>query len=678
MIGAIRARIGQVRANLRLMRTLRLVWSIAKGWTLLTILTIFTESGLYLALLYIFKRLVNEVASATPFDTTKEHRVGFYLLLVASGTIIYVLVKALSSLVTEMQATQVKEKIDEKIHACAVDLDLAFYESPAYFDTMKRAKDAGPDQPAAIVMNLVDIAKNGMTLIAIGYVIWSISWVLLPLLALFVAPTLLVRINFADRMYKWRRKQTPMERKAAYLSSLITEDGPAKEVRGYGLGNHIRGLYTAIRLTLNAERLKMTRRNTLKELLTNVLATLGLYACIGWLCFSVLRGRTSVGDITLFLVVFPQSFAILQGMSGGISALYQNNIFINNIFELFDLRATLKEPEKPLAIPAAHQRSGLENLAADGRPATTELLRFDGHPAATAPQRVDEHPSTTDPLRVDGRPAEAFAAGSLSTDEPSPNGRIPFHGLEVDNISFTYPHAKEPALQHVSLQVPAGKIIAIVGLNGAGKTTLIKLLCRLYDPVSGEIRMDGTDIRLFRSTDYRKQISAVFQDFGRFNIPAGENIRWGDVDGNRDPAEIAEAAAKSGANAYIEKWPDGYDTMMGRLFDNGREVSIGQWQKLAIARAFYSKSRFVIFDEATSALDAISEEELFLSFRERIGDRAALIISHRLSAVRHADQIYVMGDGKVQQHGTHEELIVQPGTYSRLFLKQPVGGPKRV
>lgn len=602
MIGSIRHRVQQLRTNLRLMRTLRLIWSISKRWTMLTLVSIIVESGFYLLLLYIFKHLINEVAKATPFDTEKVRRVEWYLIIITAGTIVYVIVKALATLATEINAQRVKESIDEKIHECAVNLDLAFYESPAYFDTMKRAKDAGPEMPNNVVLNLADIAKNCLTLVAIGSILISISWLLLPLLALFVAPTLLVRIRYAGRMYQWRRRQTPVERQAAYLSSLITEDTLAKEVRGYGLGGHIRGLYTGIRMRLMRERLQMTRRNTVKELLTNIMATLGLFACIAYLCFSMIKGRISVGDMTLFLIVFPQSFAILQGMSQGISGLYQNNIFINNLFELFDLRAILKEPEHPLPVP-----------------------------------------------------------GSEAVD------------LEVEHLSFTYPHAREPALRDVSLRVPSGKIIAIVGLNGAGKTTLIKLLCRLYDPTEGVIKMDGMDIRAFNSREYRKHISAVFQDFGRFNITAAENIRWGDIDSRRPESEIEEAARKSGAHDYIRKFPEGYGTMMGRLFENGREVSIGQWQKLAIARAFYSNSRFVIFDEATSALDAVSEDELFQSFRQRIGNRAALIISHRLSAVRHADHIYVMGDGRVQQHGTHEELVAMGGTYSRLFLKKPVG-----
>jgi len=573
-----------------------MIWSGSREWTIISIGFIIIESALFFASFYLVKILIDTIAKHGITNAQNEPNVIKYLILSSVSAILYAAVKAVSSYVTEKQSGKVVEYIDDKIHTSAIGLDLSFYESPEYFDILKRARDMASDRPNLIVFTIVDITKNAISLVLIGTMLVTIDWRLFPILALFVIPTFWVRINFADSQNALRLAQTAMERKSSYLSSLLTSDVHAKEIRGFGLGNHLKKMYVEIRLALLAGRLKISKQRTYKELLTSIIGSMGFLACVAYIAIGSIHGVTSIGDITLFLVVFPQSFTVMQTLSSGISTLYQNNVFVRSIFELFDLRSSLAENPDPKPIPD-----------------------------------------------------------------------VPQIDLELKNVSFIYPHADKNTLTDISLKMPAGKIIAVVGSNGAGKSTLIKLLCRLYDPTGGEITLNHTDIRDFSSSDYQKQICAVFQDFGKYNVSVADNIRFGDIHHRRDHSEVVEAAINSGANLFIDQFPAGYDTTMGRIFEDGHEVSIGQWQKLAIARAFFSTSRFIVLDEATSALDATAEKELFDSFRERIGNRAALIISHRQSAVKHADYIYVLSQGKMAESGTHQELIQLKGEYYHLF-----------
>ncbi len=596
MLTAVRTRWSKLRANLNFKRVIGFIWSVAKGWSALALGFILLESILFLTALYFLKNLIDSINQSVIHASNANELVVISLIKATLAAILYVVVKITSGYINELHAGKVGACIDDKIHARAVELDLAFYESPAYFDLLKRAKDAGPERARAVVINIADLIKNAIMFLAVGAVLISIDWVLIPLIVLFVIPTLCVRTYFADRLFEWQIRRTSLERKSSYISTLLTGDQSVKEVRSYGLGHYLRSSYLNIQKELLTERFRISRKSNLNEVIATCLSTVGFFACIGYICLGVIHHTTTLGEVTLFLVIFPQSFGLMQSVSSSISNLYQNNIFISNLFKLLDLKSTLSEAEQPVSVP----------------------------------------------------------------DSPDVS-------LEIKNVTFTYPHSNRPVLKDISLTISSGKIVAVVGLNGAGKTSLIKLLCRFYDPTQGGITMNGVDIRSFPTTDFRRQVGVVFQDFGRYSMSVADNIRWGDVDRNPSQNDLEAAAKSAGAHDFIEKLPHGYNTMMGRIFEDGQEISIGQWQKLAIARAFYSAARFLIFDEATSALDVRSEEALFQSFRERLGNRGALIISHRMSAIKHADYIYVLSGGRIMLSGTYTELFSDASDYAQLL-----------
>ncbi len=260
-----------------------------------------------------------------------------------------------------------------------------------------------------------------------------------------------------------------------------------------------------------------------------------------------------------------------------------------------------------------------------------------------------------------------------SPPDPRPFPQPLRSGIVFENVGFRYPDSSRWAVRYLSLTLRAGEVVALVGENGAGKTTIVKLLARLYDPTEGRILLDGYDLREYDLTDLRRHLGVIFQDFVRFHFTAGENIGAGQIEAADDRSRIHQAAQRSLADRIIQRLPQGYDQPLGKRFREGADLSGGEWQKIAIARAYMRDADVLILDEPTAALDARSEYEVFQRFRDLSLGKTAILISHRFSTVRMADRILVLEDGHVVESGSHEELVISGGRYAELFELQASG-----
>jgi ATP-binding cassette subfamily B protein len=551
-----------------------------------------------LAALYFIKIFIDSV-SAGDAGTTVMDTALFWLLPMVGSLLLSVLMQSLSAYLREMQGLRVSKYVDGLIHDRAISVDMAFYESPLYFDSLYRARQSGVRRPAQVIDSVILLLRSIAFLIAVLLVLAAVEWRILPALVVVSAAMLVVRLKFTRRLFDWQKRRAQMERRASYMDWLITSDHHAKEMRLSNLGGHFRRNYGELRQDINEQQLGIERSRGIAEFFVLSLGVLVFAGVAVLLIQEALAGRQSFGNLAVAILLFRRAENSGRDFVSNLSKLFDHRLFLQQLFDFLEIKPRIKAP--------AHPRQIQEQLS---------------------------------------------------------------HGVEFHNVSFSYPTSSKPVIKDLNLSVGPGQIVALVGENGSGKTSLIKLLVRLHDPSEGKITLDGVDVREFDPQDYRRLFSVIFQDFARYAASARENIWYGDVAGDPYGDRVWRASDLAGASEFIKDLPGGWETPLSRMFDNGSELSIGQWQRLALARAFFPQSRFIVMDEPTSAIDPRAEAELFDSFRDKLDGRGALVISHRLSTIRMADYIYVLKEGRVSEAGTHDDLLRRSGTYASLFETQ--------
>lgn len=484
----------------------------------------------------------------------------------------------------------------------ALTLEMRWFEDPEFYDKLQNARRQSEYRAMTVVNDGFFAAQNALSLASFMAILLVFNpWIALALCAAAI-PTFVVQTRYSRDNFRLQTWRAPETREMNYIEQLLTMDDAVEEVKLFELGESLLKEHGETFWKTFREDAALARARTLYGLLWGTLSTVAYYGAWIWVIRMAVLGKITLGGMTFYIALFSQSQGVFQGLLSNVAGLFENGLFLRNLFDFLDLPGAAPRP------------------------------------------------------RAGPRPAEDRS-----------------RGVEFDRVWFRYPKSEKWILQDFSLAIKPGEKLALVGENGAGKTTLIKLLTRLYEPERGAVRLNGVDLRDFAPEEIHRRIGAIFQDYVRYQRTLGENVGFGAIERARDAAAVEAAGRKSGADEVAAGLARGYASRLGRWFDDGHDLSGGQWQKVALGRAFMRDGEVLILDEPTSSLDAQSEAAVFERLKALAEGKTALLVSHRFSTVRMADRILVLKDGRIEEIGSHDELVARGGTYAKLFELQARG-----
>jgi ATP-binding cassette, subfamily B, bacterial len=592
-------------------QALQLVWQANPRYTLLiTVLTLIssltTPAQIWLTKVLIDR--VNAVVQVAGQGRTVDWpaillpAVAFVLALVISDVS-----ASLRGSLRDILQTQVNNHAQTLILAKAASLDIAFYETPAFYDRMENAtRDVWRTQNLPWI--LLDTSGAALSLIITIGLLAGLHPLAAPFLIVTAIPQLIARARYVNLRFKMWTDRAPAQRMVNYLQNLLTAREPVKEVRLFGLEAPFLARFRLFNQQLVNDYKTILFAQERWNLLATLLSLIGVGLIWAYAIMQATLAHITLGDLALVFQAATQVRSGLSQLFTSMGVFYEHSLFVGNLYDFLEL--------KPDAVAGA-----------------------------LMPKTPSQNPSP-----VVAQPLQ--------------------QGIEFRHVSFRYPGAEHCVLQNVSFTIRPGTTVALVGENGAGKTTLIKLLTRFYDPTEGAILLDGRDLRDYDLADLRRAVGVIFQDFVRYHLTARENIGFGQLEYVADPERIGRAADKGGARPVIEKLPKSYETLLGRTFEDSVDLSGGEWQKLALGRAFMREAQVLILDEPTAALDALAEYEVYKRFAELTAEKTTIFISHRFSTVRMARQILVLENGQLIEEGAHAELMAHNGQYAKMFTTQ--------
>jgi ATP-binding cassette subfamily B protein len=583
-------------------RAVSLVWTTSRALTVGLIVFSLIAGLMPAAVAYLGKLIVDAIVRAMASGATADRDQAVVYVVLEMGLVMGMAACQQGiSIMRSLLRAQLGHRVNVMILEKALDLDLVHFEDSEFYDKMTQARREASTRPLSLVMRTFGLAQNLISLVTYGALLLEFSGFAVLVLLIAALPAFVAETRYSGEAFRLFRWRTPETREQMYLESVIAREDHAKEVQLFGLGQRLLGRYRDIFERLYREDRSLTWRRGVWGFVFGLLSKLAFYGAYAWIAVATINRDITLGDMTMYIMVFRQGQSALAAVLSGISGMYEDNLYVSNLYEFLEQ-----------TIPT---------------------------PPGTAKQGPD-----------------------------------PGDGVRFEGVSFCYPGSETPALRDIDLHIPQGSKLALVGENGSGKTTLIKLLTRLYKPSTGRVLLDGLDLQDWDPIVLRERVGVIFQDFARYQFKVGENVGVGDVHAIDDRERWRDAAEKGLAAPFIDELPSAYDTQLGRWFKDGRELSVGQWQKIALSRAFMRENAdIVILDEPTASMDAEAEVRIFERFRELTRDQIAVLISHRFSTVRMADDIIVLDSGRIVEHGSHEQLMEQDKLYAHLFSLQAAG-----
>jgi ATP-binding cassette subfamily B protein len=596
-------------------QALRLVWRSAPvGVTVLIVFTL-GAAGLPPFVAYVGKLIIDAVIAArAATDLARQAALVRAVRLVGvelAAVVALAGAERVLGLVRQLVGLRLGIDLNVQILEKARRLELGHFEDPEFYDKLTRARREASTRPLSLIQSNFQVVRNALTLAGYAALLIRFSgWIAAAVLVATI-PAFLAEARFSGAAFRLRNWRSPDSRRLTYLEYVLANDEHAKEVKLFGLGPLLLERYKRLAESFFADDRRLAVQRAGWGYALSLLSTAVFYGSYALIVAATVRGRLSLGDMTLALVAFRQGQQSFQAVLSALGGMYEDTLYMANLFEYFAIPTDAPKVAGPVAMVRAE-----------------EGIRFQGVG-----------------FRYPGRPGEGPGAGEARW-----------------------------ALRDVSVFIPKGQSLALVGENGAGKTTFIKLLANLYQPTEGSILLDGRDLRSWDEAALQRRIGVIFQDFNEYQLALRENVAFGSVEHVDDELRVGRAVDRGGAKELLASLPSGLETQLGRWFAGGVELSGGQWQKVALARAFMrEEADILILDEPTAALDAEAEHAVFQRFRALAAGRTTILISHRFPTVRMADRILVLEGGRVVEDGSHAELVAADRRYARMFRLQAAG-----